>query len=104
MIHQLNIIARIAPHPTHYNKAREAICEIIEQTRAEPGCMEFRLSENAQDGTLYLYEEWRDEAALASHHDQPYTRAVFEAYRDWLAEELQQVGTRLLELPSASDN
>ena len=52
MIHQLNIIARIAPHPTHYNKAREAICEIIEQTRAEPGCMEFRLSENAQDGTL----------------------------------------------------
>ena len=37
MIHQLNIIARIAPHPTHYNKAREAICEIIEQTRAEPG-------------------------------------------------------------------
>ena len=56
MIHQLNIIARIAPHPTHYNKAREAICEIIEQTRAEPGCMEFRLSENAQDGTLYLYE------------------------------------------------
>ena len=89
MIHQLNTIARIAPHPTHYNKAREAICEIIEQTRAEPGCMEFRLSENAQDGTLYLYEEWRDEAALASHHDQPYTRAVFEAYRDWLAEEPQ---------------
>ena len=89
MIHQLNIIARIAPHPTHYTKAREAICEIIEQPRAEPGCMEFRLSENAQDGTLYLYEEWRDEAALASHHDQPYTRAVFEAYRDWLAEEPQ---------------
>lgn len=28
MIHQLNIIARIAPHPTHYNKAREAICEV----------------------------------------------------------------------------
>lgn len=89
MTDQLNIIARISPHPTHYYKARDAICGIIKQTRAEPGCMEFRLSENAQDGTLYLYEEWRDKAALASHHDQPYTQAVFEAYQDWLEEEPQ---------------
>lgn len=89
MTDQLNVIARIAPHPAHYDEARDAICEIIEQTLAEPGCIEFRLSENTQDGTLHLYEEWRDEAALASHHDRPYTKAVFEAYREWLAEEPQ---------------
>ena len=87
MTHQLNVIARITPHPVHYNEARDAICGIIEQTRAEPGCLEFRLSEDAKEGTLHLYEEWRDEAALASHHNQPYTQAVFEAYRGWLAEE-----------------
>ena len=89
MAHQVNIIARITPHRAHYSEARDAICEIIERTRAEPGCIEFRLSENAQNGTLHLYEEWRDEAALASHHDQPYTKAVFEAYQEWLAEEPQ---------------
>lgn len=93
MIDQLNIIARISPHPAHYEAARAAICDIIEQTRAEPGCMEFRLSENAQDRTLHLYEEWRDEAALAAHHEQPYTVAVFEAYENWLmqAPEIQHL-------------
>lgn len=89
MTDQLTVIARIAPHPAHFASAREAICEILDQTRAEPGCMEFRLSENVLDGTLHLYEEWRDEAALASHHVQPYTKAVFEAYREWLTEEPQ---------------
>lgn len=69
MIHQLNIIARIAPHPTHYNKAREAICEIIEQTRAEPGCMEFRLSENAQDGTLYCQSAFNRDPLSACKRD-----------------------------------
>jgi quinol monooxygenase YgiN len=87
MIGKLNVIAQIRPHAAHYHAARKAICAIIEQTRAEPGCIEFRLSENQEGGTLHLYEEWRDEAALASHHDQPYTKAVFEAYSDWLAEE-----------------
>jgi len=41
---------------------------------------------NPQEGCLYLYEEWRDAAALAHHHAQPYTQAVFEAYKEWLAE------------------
>lgn len=89
MSNQLNVIARIKPHSAHYNKARDAISEIIKETLAEPGCLEFRLSENAQDGTLHLYEEWRDDAALRAHHERPYTRAVFEAYKDWLAEEPQ---------------
>lgn len=87
MTGQLNVVAHIRPQAAHYQAARSAICAIIEQTRAEPGCIEFRLSENEEDGTLHLYEEWQDEAALAAHYDQPYTKAVFEAYRDWLAQE-----------------
>lgn len=87
MTEQLNVFARIVPQPEHFSAAREAICAIIDQTRAESGCIEFRLSENAEEGTLHLYEEWRDDAALAAHYAQPYTRAVFEAYKDWLAEE-----------------
>lgn len=87
MIEQLNVVAHITPHLQHFGAARDAIRGIIGQTRAEPGCIEFRLSEDATECTLHLYEEWRDEAALTSHHDQPYTKAVFEAYKDWLAEE-----------------
>ncbi len=87
MSQRLNVIAQIRPKAAHFDAARDAICAIVDQTRAEPGCIEFRLSEDAEKGTLHLYEEWRDEAALASHYDQPYTKAVFEAYQEWLAEE-----------------
>lgn len=87
MSHQLNVVAHITPHRQHFKAARDAICGIIDQTRAEPGCLEFRLSEDVEACTLHLYEEWRDEAALTAHHEQPYTKAVFKAYKDWLAEE-----------------
>lgn len=89
MASQLNVIARIQPRPENLDAARNAICGIIDRTRAEPGCITFRLSENAEDGSMHLYEEWRDEAALAAHHAQPYTKEVFETYKDWLAEEPQ---------------
>lgn len=89
MIRQLNVIAHIKPHPEHLDAARRAILEIIEPTRAEPGCITFRLNEDVEAGTLYLYEEWRDEAALTAHHEQSYTQGVFEAYQTWLAEDPQ---------------
>lgn len=91
---RLNIMARITPHPEYFDAAREAVCGIIDRTRAEPGCIEFRLSENVETGTLHLYEEWEDEAALKAHHEQPYTLAVFEAYENWLAEEPEIVRLR----------
>ncbi len=93
---QLNIIAHITPHPEYLDAAKRAILEIIEPTRAEPGCLTFRLSEDAENGTLHLYEEWRDEEALAAHHEQSYTQGVFEAYKSWLAEEPQILHLRPL--------
>ncbi len=87
MTAQLNVIARIKPHPEFLDAARRAILEIIEPTRAEAGCITFRLSEDEDSGTLHLYEEWRDAEALATHHEQAYTQGVFEAYKSWLSEE-----------------
>ncbi len=86
MSEQLNIIARIVPKAAFYQAARNAICGIVKQTRAEPGCIEFRVNECPSTGAIYLYEEWRDEAAFNFHHCQNYTRAVMAAYAEWLAE------------------
>ena len=93
MAEPLVVFARITPKAACYDLAREAVLGIIPETRAEPGCHTFVLHEDA-DGTagqadtlrsLYLYEVWADEAALAAHHAQPYTQAVFESYQTWLA-------------------
>jgi quinol monooxygenase YgiN len=78
------IIAKITPKPKYFEASKEAIKDIISQTRNEPGCLAFTLHEDGM-GNLYLYEEWIDENALKLHHEMDYTKAVFEAYTQWLA-------------------
>lgn len=83
----LTLLARITPKPEHLSAARQAVLGILSATRAEPGCRVFTLHDDENGGgRLYLYEVWDDETALAAHHAQPYTRAVFDSYREWLSE------------------
>ncbi|WP_197705101.1 putative quinol monooxygenase [Sphingobium cloacae] len=44
-----------------------------------------------------IYERWADQAAFDFHHAQPYTRAVFKSYEDWLAKpvKLTELGNGL---------
>jgi quinol monooxygenase YgiN len=84
---KLNIVARIMPRPEHRDHALAAIRAIVEQTRAEPGCIEFRVNQCQASGDVILYEEWRDEEAFTFHHSQSYTRSVMEAYAQWLRQE-----------------
>ncbi|MDO9425916.1 MAG: putative quinol monooxygenase [Methylobacterium sp.] len=86
----LTLFARISPKPEHRAAARDAVLDILAVTRSEPGCRRFTLHDDRDGGgDLYLYEVWDDEAALAAHHAQPYTRAVFDRYRTWLSEPVE---------------
>jgi len=78
------IFAKITPKAEYFDVSREAIKEIIPQTRNESGCLNFTLHEDEQ-GSLYLYEEWANDKALQHHHAMDYTKSVFEAYKSWLA-------------------
>ncbi|MEM6581956.1 MAG: antibiotic biosynthesis monooxygenase [Pseudomonadota bacterium] len=81
----LFVFARISPKEQHFREAKQAIIDILHQTREEPGCRQFELHENALEKSLFLYEEWEGEAALQEHYEKPYTAAVFEHYQDWLS-------------------
>ena len=80
----LFVIAKITPKPAFFESAKKAIENIVPSTLKEQGCVSFNLHEN-QEGELFLYEQWVDEAALAAHYEQDYTKAVFSAYEDWLS-------------------
>lgn len=98
MTDPLIVFARISPKPEHLAEARQAILDIVARTRAEPGCRIFTVYDD-RDVTehLYLYEIWDDEAALETHYAQPYTRAVFDRYDDWLASPVAVTKLRGLE-------
>ena len=102
MTNQLTVFARITPKPEHFDAARQAVLGIIGKTRAERGCRAFTLHDDREGGgRLYLYEVWDSEAALADHHDQPYTQAVFQSYQEWLAEPVELTMMRRIDLGAA---
>jgi len=79
----LFLIAKVFPKAEHFKDAKNALLDIIEQTLEEDGCIQFELYDDKKN--LYLYEEWIDEAALAQHYEEPYTKVVFDKYQKWLA-------------------
>jgi len=81
----LFVFARISPKDENFEEAKNAILNILQRTREEPGCRQFELHENNEERNLFLYEEWESESALEEHYLKPYTLQVFENYKQWLA-------------------
>ncbi|ETI65065.1 antibiotic biosynthesis monooxygenase [Sphingobium sp. C100] len=83
-------LARITLEPDCFEAACRAVGAIVAETRAEQGCERFD-PHPAADGSpvIFIYERWTNQAAFEMHHAQPYTRAVFKNYEDWLAEPVQ---------------
>jgi quinol monooxygenase YgiN len=82
----LTYLATIRLKPDCFAEACEAVAGIVDDTRAEAGCERFD-PHPAADGspTLYIYERWSGREGYDFHHAQPYTRAVFKSYEQWLA-------------------
>lgn len=84
MNNNLFVIAKITPKAEYFKVARQAILNVVTPTLKEEGCLQFSVYESEM--TLFLYEEWTDQAALDEHYSMPYIEPVFESYKEWLAE------------------
>jgi quinol monooxygenase YgiN len=64
----LRVIARIKARPGKVNELLLVLSSLVEPTRKEPGCVSYRLLQNNQDSTDFVFvEEWQSGAALESH-------------------------------------
>lgn len=104
MSEPVRIFATIRPKPEFFDEAKAAILEIIPVTRAEPGCEWFDLYEGAEgSGTLHLWEKFASDAALEAHYAKDYTRQVFDAYQEWLAQPVEVQRLSPLETAGSGD-
>ncbi len=85
----LYVIAKIVLRPEFFSEGKQAIIGILDVTRSEEGCKQFELHQDELTSTLFLYEEWVDDAALQKHYDQPYTKSVFAKYTIWLLQPIE---------------
>lgn len=68
MKEQLLIVGVFRIPPANVSAALPIMTQMIEASRAEPGCLEYTYAEDVQKrGLIHVREIWRDEAALQHH-------------------------------------
>ncbi|MBT2760305.1 putative quinol monooxygenase [Paenibacillus sp. ISL-20] len=64
----ITICAILKAIPGHENHLREELLKLIEPSRAEKGCMEYKLHQSLEEkGTFVFYESWVDENSIILH-------------------------------------
>ncbi|NVZ65073.1 antibiotic biosynthesis monooxygenase [Pseudomonas gingeri] len=78
MSQTLTTLAILVAKPDRRPALEQLLRALQVPTRAEPGCRQYDLHDDPEHAdTLYMLEQWTDEAALASHFAAPH----FEHFR-----------------------
>ncbi len=81
------LVVKIQIKPEH----REAFMDsMLEDARGsignEPGCLRFDVVQDVEDAnTIYLYEVYKDDAAIEAHRQAPHYLKWRETVKDWFA-------------------
>lgn len=63
----------------------------VEHSRTEPGNILFHFHKvKGKDKKYVLYERWRDQAALDTHFEKPYTKELFEIFKIALTKPVEE--------------
>lgn len=64
----IRVVARIVALPEQVEQVKVILTELIEQTRAEAGCIQYELLQNQTDLTDFTFvEEWGSAGELDAH-------------------------------------
>ena len=72
----LTVIAHIAAKTGHQDLVREALLDLVAQTRKEKGCINYDLHESQENPTQFaIYENWEKAADLDAHAKSAHVQA-----------------------------
>ncbi len=73
---QISIVCLIKAKESTKQRVREELKQLAAMTRKEEGNINYDLHvSNADDGLFIIYENWKDQAALDRHMNQPYLKS-----------------------------
>lgn len=97
MTTHLTLFARLKAKPGKEDGLCAALMKMVPASRAEAGCINYDLHVDKQDPCVFwVYENWKDEEALAAHTREPHYLALGAVKDDLLAEPTQL--TKLIEI------
>jgi quinol monooxygenase YgiN len=82
----IRVVAHLQASPGKEQQLRAVLLSLLEPTRRESGCREYRLYQNTQDDRAFVFvEEWDDDAALDTHLQAPHLQAAIAEMQDLVA-------------------
>ncbi|WP_432037449.1 putative quinol monooxygenase [Streptomyces cucumeris] len=92
---QIIALARVRARPSQREPLRHALSQLVEPSRAEPGCFDYTLFELEEEpGTFYVRETWADQEALDTHMSTPHFQAFAARFDELLAEPIRLIRLR----------
>ena len=83
----LPVIAVITAKPGSEQLVQQALTELVEPTRSEPGCLSYNLLVSGADpATFITVETWSSQADLDAHMQTPHVQQALAAAGDHLVQ------------------
>lgn len=86
---KVTIAAMVVAKKDCVNSVKEEMLRMIEPTRQEAGCIEYRLHQDKLEPALFLfYENWESTAHLESHLNSPHYKNYVAAIANQLVDKV----------------
>lgn len=90
MATHLTLFARLKAKAGKEDALRAALMKLVPPSRAEAGCINYDLHvDNSDSSVFWVYENWKDEAALLAHTKEPHYLELGSLKDEVLAEPTQ---------------
>lgn len=91
------LVARLKVKPEAVEEAKKMALELVDDSRAEEGCLNYDVHQAIDDSTVFVWHEtWRDRAAFNEHLEKPYFKDFFARASELAAEDPQIILTRMI--------
>ena len=86
------IVAQFHARQGSNEQLRGSLLEILEPTRAEPGCIEIHLYRALEDpATFFIHSSWREKEDFEKHAGLPHMKAFLSQVPEWIDHEVRAV-------------
>lgn len=94
---QVTVVAQVVAKKKSVAAVKTELLKLIEATRNEEGCIEYRLHQDHGDPAVFIfYENWQNEASLARHmesvHFKNYVSAVDGMLEEKIVHRMTMIG------------
>ena len=92
----VTVVAKLIVHEAAVENVKTELLKLIEPTRIEEGCIEYRLHQDNDDPKVFIFfEMWENLACLEQHMTTPHFNSYIAAVEGMIAEKAVHKMTRI---------